>query len=244
MEPVVHDRTMATDVTTSVKPLGLCWQRLAPCCDNLSGASLPAMIDGVMRRLIDPPLLTMGRALAARGASADAITLLGLGLGLASAAAIWARLDLLALALLLAGRLCDGLDGAVAAATSRTDRGGFLDIICDFAFYGAVPLAFALRAPDANGLAAAVLLFSFYVNGATFLAYAAIAAKRGLESTSRGHKTIYFTAGLAEGFETIAVFVAMILFPMWFTALAYGFAALVGVTALSRAMIAWTTFGD
>jgi phosphatidylglycerophosphate synthase len=202
------------------------------------------MIDGVMRRLIDPPLLAMGRVLAARGVSADSVTLLGLALGLACAGAVVARLDLLALVLLVAGRLCDGLDGAVAAATRRTDKGGFLDIVCDFAFYGSVPLAFALREPDAHALPAAVLLFSFYVNGATFLAYAAIAAKRGLESTSRGHKTIYFTAGLAEGSETIAVFMAMILLPAWFGVLAYGFAVLVAVTAISRAMIAWTTFRD
>jgi phosphatidylglycerophosphate synthase len=202
------------------------------------------MIDGVMRRLIDPPLLLIGRVLARRGISADAVTLAGLAFGLASAAAIWARLDMLALALLAIGRLCDGLDGAVAAATSRTDRGGLLDIICDFTFYGAVPLAFALREPGANALPAAVLLFSFYVNGATFLAYAAIAAKRGLETTSHGHKTIYFTAGLAEGTETILVFAAMIVLPAWFGLLAYGFALAVGITALSRAMIAWTTFRD
>lgn len=202
------------------------------------------MIDGLMRRLIDPPLLAAGRMLAARGVGADAVTLIGLAKGLGCGFAIWLHLDVLALILLLCGRLCDGLDGAVAAATARTDRGGFLDIVCDFAFYGAVPLAFALREPDVNALPAAVLLFSFYVNGATFLGYAAIAAKRGLETTSRGHKSIYFTAGLAEGTETIVVFVAMILFPAWFGVLAYGFAALVGVTGLSRAMIAWTTFRD
>lgn len=202
------------------------------------------MIDGIMRRLIDPPLLAAGRLLAARGVSADAVTLTGLAKGLGCAMAIWLHLDVLALILLLCGRLCDGLDGAVAAASRRTDRGGLLDIVCDFAFYGAVPLAFALREPDINAVPATVLLFSFYVNGATFLAYAAIAAKRGLETTSRGHKTIYFTAGLAEGSETILVFIAMILLPVWFGLLAYGFAALVGVTALSRAMIAWTTFRD
>ena len=193
---------------------------------------------------IDPPLLLAGRVLARNGVQADAVTAFGLVLGRGCAAAIWLGFDMLALALLLAGRLCDGLDGAVAAARQRTDRGGFLDIVCDFVFYGAVVLAFALRDPAANAVPAAVLLFSFYVNAATFLAYAAIAAKRGLETTSRGHKTIYFTAGLAEGSETIAVFIAMLLLPEWFAVLAYGFAALVLVTALSRSIIAWTTFHD
>ncbi|MFY8040553.1 MAG: CDP-alcohol phosphatidyltransferase family protein [Bosea sp. (in: a-proteobacteria)] len=200
------------------------------------------MLDGLMRQIIDPPLLLAGRVLARNGVQADAVTAFGLVLGLGCAAAIWLGFDMLALALLLAGRLCDGLDGAVAAARQRTDRGGFLDIVCDFVFYGAVVLAFALRDPAANAVAAAVLLFSFYVNAATFLAYAAIAAKRGLETTSRGHKTIYFTAGLAEGSETIGVFIAMLLLPEWFSVLAYGFAALVLVTALSRSIIAWTTF--
>ena len=155
------------------------------------------MLDGLMRQIIDPPLLLAGRVLARNGVQADAVTAFGLVLGLGCAAAIWLGFGMLALALLLAGRLCDGLDGAVAAARQRTDRGGFLDIVCDFVFYGAVVLAFALRDPAANAVPAAVLLFSFYVNAATFLAYAAIAAKRGLETTSRGHKTIYFTAGLA-----------------------------------------------
>jgi phosphatidylglycerophosphate synthase len=132
----------------------------------------------------------------------------------------------------------------VAGATRRTDRGGFLDIVCDFTFYGAFPLAFALRDPEANALAAAVLLFTFYVNGATFLAYAAVAARRGLETRSRGEKTIFFTAGLAEGTETIAAFVLMLLLPLWFVELAYVFAVMVALTAASRAILAWTTFRD
>ncbi|MCO4053076.1 MAG: CDP-alcohol phosphatidyltransferase family protein [Bosea sp.] len=202
------------------------------------------MLDGIMRRIIDPPLLEMGRALARRGVTADAVTLLGLACGVGCAAAIWLRLDLLALVLLGLGRFCDGLDGAIAEARRRTDRGGFLDIVCDFAFYGAVPLAFALRDPALNALPAAVLLASFYLNGATFLAYAALAAKRGLETTSRGHKSLYFTAGLAEGSETILVFVAMLLAPDWFCVLAYAFAPLVLATAISRSLIAWATFRD
>jgi hypothetical protein len=56
-------------------------------------------------------------------------------------------------------------------------------------------------------------LFSFYVNGASFLAYATIAAKRGLQTAQRGAKSIYFTAGLAEGTETIACFAAMMIWP-------------------------------
>lgn len=202
------------------------------------------MLDGVMRRIIDPPLMRAGRLLAALGVPADAVTFAGLALGLAAAACVVAGLEGPAAFAFLLGRVADGLDGAVARATRRTDRGGFLDIVCDFAFYGVFPLAFAVRDPGANALAAAVLLFSFYVNGATFLAYAAVAARRRLETTARGLKSIYFTAGLAEGTETIAAFLAMLLLPAHFTTIAYAFAAMTLVTAASRVALAWRTFAD
>jgi phosphatidylglycerophosphate synthase len=202
------------------------------------------MLDGIVRRVIDPPLDRLGAALASRGVSADALTLAGLAAGLLAAAAIIARLDAAALTLLLLSRVFDGLDGAVARASRRTDRGGFIDIVFDFAFYGAVPLAFALRDPGLHAVAAAVLLFSFYVNGASFLAFAAVAAKRGLESRVRGLKSIYFTIGLAEGTETIVVFAVMVIRPDWFTILAFGFAGLTLMTALARISLAWTAFRD
>lgn len=200
------------------------------------------MLDGFMRRLVDPPLNAAAGMLARGGVGADAVTAASVACGLACAAAIAVGLDGLALLLLALGRIGDGLDGAIARVTQRTDRGGLADIVGDFVFYGAVPLAFALRAPDANALAAAWLLFSFYVNGASFLAYAAIAAKRGLTTEVRGPKSIYFTAGLAEGTETILVFVAMILLPELFTTLAIAFGVVCIVTAGARVVIAWRTF--
>jgi phosphatidylglycerophosphate synthase len=202
------------------------------------------MLDGLMRRLIDPPLDRAGAWLAQRGVLADLLTVIGLVAGLGSAGAIVARLDALAFGLLALSRLLDGLDGATARASRQTDRGGFIDIVFDFAFYGAIPLAFAIRDPAQNGVPAAVLLFSFYVNGASFLAFAAVAAKRGLESRVRGIKSIYFTAGLAEGTETILVFFAMVLFADAFPILAYGFAGLTLMSALARVTLAWSAFRD
>ena len=119
------------------------------------------MLDGLARRLLDPALDRMGRALAAKGVSADALTFAGLACGLGSALAIAFGADGLALLALALNRLLDGLDGAVARASTRTDRGGFLDIVLDFTTYGAVPLAFALRDPALNAAPAAVLLFAF-----------------------------------------------------------------------------------
>ena len=142
---------------------------------------------------------------------------------------------------LLLGRVMDGLDGAVARATQKTDFGGFLDIVSDFVFYGAIPLAFVLRDPAENGVAGAFLLFTFYVNGASFLAYATMAAKRGLETTERGEKSLYFTAGLMEGTETILFFVLICLFPVLFPFLSLLFGLLCLVTAGARVWLAWRT---
>jgi phosphatidylglycerophosphate synthase len=197
------------------------------------------MLDGAARRLIDPPLIAGAAVLARAGVSADALTGLGLAFGLASAACVAVGSFGLALLCLAASRLCDGLDGAVARLTKPSGRGGFIDIVSDFAFYGAIPLGFALLAPSLFALPAAFLLFGFYVNGATFLAFAAVAASRGMETTQRGQKSIYFTAGLAEGTETIATFVLMMLFPAFFPILAVLFGIACLVTAVSRAWVAW-----
>jgi phosphatidylglycerophosphate synthase len=201
------------------------------------------MLDGVMRPVIDPVLGLWGRRLAAQGWSADAMTLLGLALGLGSAATIALGLPgWLALVPLLAGRVADGLDGAIARAGRRSDFGGYLDITCDFLFYGAVPLAFALRDPDANAVAAGFLLLSFYVNGASFLGYAILAEKRGMTTAAQGEKSLYYATGLLEGTETILFLAAICCWPVWFAPLAWVFGSLCFVTAAARVLLARRVF--
>ncbi|MCU0825824.1 MAG: CDP-alcohol phosphatidyltransferase family protein [Tabrizicola sp.] len=201
------------------------------------------MLDGLMREMIDAPLNRGGRWLAARGASADVITLGGLALGLAAAGLVAAGLfGIVPALLILASRLADGLDGAVARARGKSDFGGYLDIVCDFAFYGAIPLAFVIADPAANGAAGAFLLASFYVNAATFLGYAILAEKRGMRTAQRGEKSLYFTAGLLEGTETILFFLVLVLWPSTFVLGAWIFGALCLVTALARVQLAVRTF--
>jgi phosphatidylglycerophosphate synthase len=148
----------------------------------------------------------------------------------------------LALALLALNRLADGIDGAVARATGPTDRGAFLDIALDFAFYALFPLGFALADPVANALPAAVLVASFIGTGSSFLAFAIIAAKRGKTAADYPSKGIYYLGGLTEGAETIAIFAAMCLFPFAFPALAYIFATACVLTTLMRWHQGWTAF--
>jgi phosphatidylglycerophosphate synthase len=200
------------------------------------------MLDGTMRRLIGPLLDRGGRGLARTGISANAVTLAGLGFGLVMALMIANGAGLWALLPLGLSRVADGLDGAVARVSGKTDFGGYLDITCDFLFYAAVPLAFVIRDPVANGLAGAFLLASFYVNGASFLGFAVLAEKRGLETDAQGEKSLYFSAGLLEGTETIMFFAVLCVWPDSFVALALGFGALCFVTAIARILLAWRVF--
>jgi phosphatidylglycerophosphate synthase len=195
------------------------------------------MLDSAIQRALRPALSRLARGLVRLGVGADALSFTGCAIGLAAAAAIAWQQPLLGLALLLLSRLLDGLDGAVARATRPTDRGGFLDITLDFVFYAAIPLAFAVADPGANALPAAVLLASFIGTGSSFLAFAIVAEKRRLSSLAFPDKSFYFLGGLTEATETLAAFVAMCLWPQWFAPIAYGFAALCGLTTVLR--IAW-----
>jgi phosphatidylglycerophosphate synthase len=201
------------------------------------------MLDGMLRGVIDAPLNRVGRWMAMRGANADLVTLSGLALGLTAAGMISAGWSGFWIALAILGsRLADGLDGAVARARGKSDFGGYLDIVCDFIFYGAIPLAFVFRDSGTNGVAGAFLLFSFYVNAATFLGFAILAEKHGLQTRSRGEKSLYFTAGLMEGTETILCFLVLALWPGSFVLVAGVFGALCLLTAGARLLLALRTF--
>lgn len=202
------------------------------------------MLDGAMRKVIDPPLGAAGRVLARWGISANAMTLAGLVAGLFAALSIAIGNPAEALWLILLSRLGDGLDGAIARATAQTDYGGYLDIAADFLFYGAVPTAFIIADPVANAIPGAVLLLAFYFNCATFLGYSVLAERRRLTTSTRGSKSLYFTGGLLEGTETVVFFLLICVFPGWFVPLAWLFALGTFVTAIARLLLGWQVFGE
>jgi phosphatidylglycerophosphate synthase len=201
----------------------------------IDAAILPAQ-----RRALSP----LAAVLHAQGVRADTITLTGFGLGALAVPALAAGWFWIALVLILANRLADGLDGEVARLSHPTDRGAFLDIALDFVFYALVPLGFAFSDPATNALPAAVLIAAFVGTGSSFLAFSTVAAKRGLSPSHYPTKGIFYLGGLTEGFETIAVFVAMCLFPAAFPVLAWVFAAACAVTTLTRWRVGWLAFSD
>lgn len=199
------------------------------------------MLDARLRKLIDPPLDLLGRRVAHLGITANSVTWAGFFIGCGA----WAMLALQsygwALGLILMNRFADGLDGAVARHGRISDLGGYLDIVLDFLFYSGVVFFFAVGRPE-EALPAAFLIFSFVGTGASFLAFAALAAKRGITTAARGSKSIYYLGGLTEGSETIALFIAMCLFPGAFAWFAWIFGALCWLTTAVRIFMAMETF--
>jgi phosphatidylglycerophosphate synthase len=200
------------------------------------------MLDRFATALLLRPVTAAARALARFGISANGLTLLGFAIGLGAAFAIALGAYLSGAALILLSRLCDALDGGVARQTLATDAGGFLDITLDFVFYASIPLAFAFAHSAANALPAAVLLATFMGTSSSFLAFATLAAKRGMTNAAFPDKSIYFLGGLTEATETLAVFLAMCLWPQHFAPLAYGFAFLCAITTASRIAWGWRAF--
>jgi phosphatidylglycerophosphate synthase len=199
------------------------------------------MLDARLRRLIDPPLDRLCGPLVGWGVSANLATVAGFAVGLGAMAAIAGQAYGLGLGLLLLNRLLDGLDGALARRAGITDLGGFLDIVGDFIVYAGVPMAFALADPGTNALPAAFLIFSFIGTATSFLAFAVMAAKRGITTELRGRKSLYYLGGLTEGSETILAFVLACLWPAWFPLIAWVFGGLCWLTTATRVAVAWQT---
>jgi phosphatidylglycerophosphate synthase len=192
------------------------------------------MVDRFLLPLFSRPHQWAARVLLRAKLSANFVTLLGAVIGLSALPLLAMQCYGWALTLILINRFLDGVDGTMARMTVATDRGVFLDTVCDFLFYAAVPLGFALAEPAANALPAAVLLASFIGTATTFLAFAVAAANRGMVSPNYPNKGFYYLGGLTEGSETIVLFCALCLWPQHFALLAYGFAAACAVTTVTR----------
>ena len=200
------------------------------------------MLDRTATALIKPAVQGLAAVLFRVGLTANQITVAGFIVGVFASILIANGAYLTGATALFSSRLLDALDGAVARMTRVTDQGGFLDIALDFLFYASIPLAFALADPRNNALPAAVLLAAFIGTATSFLAFAAIAAKRGMASLNYPDKSFYFLGGLTEATETLAFFAAMCIWPEHFPTLAYVFAGLCAVTIATRLWWGWRAF--
>ena len=202
------------------------------------------MLDRGATALIQPVVNALAHRLHRLGVGANQLTVTGFVIGLFAALLIANNQYMAGTTAIFLSRSCDALDGAIARLTRPTDRGGFLDITFDFLFYASIPLAFAYADPPQNALPAAVLLAAFMGTASSFLAFAILAAKRGMSSLVYPNKSFYFLGGLTEATETLACFAAMSLWPEFFPELAYGFAALCAITVATRIWWGWRVFQD
>ena len=194
------------------------------------------MLDRPVRRLLTPGLDAVGGWLAAAGVRPLAVTGAGWVAGVGACVAVGFGQWTLGLVLWLLNRLLDGLDGPVARRRGATDLGGFLDIVADFSIYAGFVLAVAVAVPDAR-VAALALLTAYYVSGTAFLALSSLIERRGSDrggGSIRDGRSLRFVGGLAEGTETVIVYVLFCLFPGHAALIAWVFTAAVAVTAAQR----------
>ena len=195
------------------------------------------MFDAKLRPLVDRGLEPIGRWLAGFGIRANHVTIAGAVFGLLAFILIAVDLAFIGLWMIIFNRVADGLDGAVARASGQTDFGAYLDLVVDFIFYSAIPLAFAIANPD-HALAACFLCVSFMGTASSFLGVAILAAKHNIHSDARGKKAFYYLGGLTAGLETTLLLCAMALWPKYFAYLAWGFGLLCWVTTGTRIFMA------
>ncbi len=192
------------------------------------------MLDRYTHAIIQPLLKPVIKLLLKKQVHSDRLTWIGFVIGLFTLPALALKLYFVSLVLILVNRVFDGLDGALARATSTTDKGGFLDITLDFIFYSIVVLGFALAKPEANALPSAFLLFAFMGATSSFLAFAIMAEKNNISCTQFKNKSLFYMSGLTEGTETIIFFMLACMLPSWFPFLACFYAVLCLITTAGR----------
>ena len=192
------------------------------------------MLDAPARRLLGPSLERVGSRIADLGVHPLVLTGLGWLAGVGACVAVAGHAWMAGLVLWLTNRVLDGLDGPVARRRGVSDIGGFLDIVADFSIYGGFVLAVAVAVPGAR-LACVALLVTYYISGTAFLALSSLVERRG---GGRGdERSLRFVGGLAEGTETILVYVLFCLLPCHAAVIAWVFTAVVAITAVQRVFI-------
>lgn len=193
------------------------------------------MLDRFITPVIKPILTPFVASLHKRNISADQITFYGFVIGMLAVPLLAFSLWYWALAAIIINRIFDGIDGQLARyANQSSSAGGFLDITLDFLFYAAIPLGFILANPEENAIVGSILLATFIGTGSSFLAFAIAAEKFKIEKPQFKYKSFYYLNGLAEGTETIGLFVAFCLWPEYFPVLASVFIVACIITIFTR----------
>jgi phosphatidylglycerophosphate synthase len=194
------------------------------------------MFDHLFRQLkerwFEPLALRIGRRV-----SPNALSLAACLLGLCAAWAAARGHHDIALLGWLANRMLDGFDGTLARVTSQqSDFGGYLDIVCDFIVYAAMPIGVVIGsgAPGAE-VALVWLLAAFFVNAASWMYLSAVLEKRAVGAHVRGElTTVTMPPALIAGTETVIFFSLFLIFPSKVPTLMWAMTVLLGIGILGR----------
>lgn len=198
------------------------------------------MLDRQLRARLAPALEPVARRASGRGVRARTVTAAGLVVGIGACVAASLAIWPLALVLWLANRLIDGLDGPLARLEGPTDLGGLYDFLADFVVYGGFVVAVAVAEADAR-VACTALLAAYLLNNVALLSFSSLIERRGLAMGDE--RSLRFTGGLTEGFETIVAYSLICLFPGAAELIVWVFTAMVLATVVQRLALARRTLG-
>ncbi len=189
------------------------------------------MLDKYFSNDLYPVFIIFAKLFIKFGFKANQITILGLIFSFLSFLLVINHQYIFGLLIFLISRLMDGIDGIIANNTSKTDFGGFLDIVCDLISYSIIPLAFILI-NNSNAMFGSILLASFFGTSSTFLAIAIFESKRKFSLNS--NKSFYHVGGIVGSTQTIVFLSLMFVFPKYFNEIALIFSILCMAGTLER----------
>lgn len=198
------------------------------------------MFDPIFARLLRAPLARGAEALAERHISATQVTLGGFAAAVLCATSVAYGYYVIGLLFLIANRVADGVDGALARMTQPTDFGAYLDMVLDFVAFTAIAGSFAAGRPE-HAVPAVVVAASLMGLASTFLGFAVVAATRGLIPDMQS-KPFTLAGGIVETSEITVFLLVVLLMPDLFPTAAWIFSAACWVTMAQRIFEARATF--
>lgn len=175
------------------------------------------------RLLVDPVAGALGKRI-----SAVQLTLLSGIAGFLILPCLYVGAKIAAIVLLLFSGYLDTLDGTLARLTQQAcDWGSVLDITTDRFVEFIVIFALWMIAPEVRSFWIIMMLGSILLCITSFLVV-------GIFTANESEKGFYYSPGIMERAEAFAFFIAMILWPAYFSMLAFFFSLLVLLTAIIR----------
>lgn len=195
------------------------------------------MIDGPFRTRFARWAAPLAAGLVALGVSANQVTLAAFALSLPAAYLVAIGQGWAGLALWLASRLLDGLDGLVArSGGTASSFGGYLDITLDMAAYSAMAVGFGVWHAE-HAMLFLLILMGYVLCGTTVLALSSI-LEREKAQLPDNDRTLQLTPGYAEAGETTIAYVLFTLFPGQVVGLAWAWIVVLAATVIQRTVLA------